>query len=411
VDARQPPRPLAVAAEMDVDFSREKVEVFNQAWGFIRDHFYDPAYHGADWADVRTRYGPQVAGARTPDEVRRILQLMVGELNASHLGASAPPAAAQVTTGRLGLRFDRAEYERTGRLRVTEVLPLGPAALARDAAPPERLREIKPGDYLLAVDGRAIDARTNLDELLGYKINRRVVVAVSSSADGANRREVVVRPVNLATEKALLYRKWVDDKRSYVERASGGRLGYAHMFDMSSASLTQLHLDLDAENHAREGVVIDIRHNNGGFVNPYAIDVLARRGYLSMTPRGATTAPARSLLGQRALEAPTVLVTNQHSLSDAEDFTEGYRALGLGKVVGEPTAGWIIFTSNVPLVDGTIFRLPFIRITGSDGKNMELNPRPVDVPVKRPVGESYTGRDSQLDAAVRELLRQVDSQR
>jgi tricorn protease len=143
-------------------------------------------------------------------------------------------------------------------------------------------------------------------------------------------------------------------------------------------------------------------------VNVYAIDVLARRSYFDMTPRGASRAPSHSILGQRALERPTVLVTNQHSLSDAEDFTEGYRALGLGKVVGEPTAGWIICTWNTRLVDGSTFRLPRMRITARDGSNMELHPRPVDVPVSRPIGEAQAGRDSQLDAAVKELLAAID---
>ena len=166
-------------------------------------------------------------------------------------------------------------------------------------------------------------------------------------------------------------------------------------------------MDLDAENQAREGVVVDVRHNNGGFVNPYAIDVFARRGYMTMTPRGGTESPARTVLGQRALEGPTVLVTDQHSLSDAEDFTEGYRTLKLGPVVGEPTAGWIIYTSNVNLIDGSSLRLPSTVIRGSDGKVMEMNPRQVDVLVERPVGESYTGKDSQLDAAVRELLKRL----
>lgn len=406
LDQRFLPRTLAVAAEMDADFSREKMEVFQQAWRYMRDNFYDPAYHGANWTAARDTYGRQVAGARTPDEMRRVLQLMVGELNASHTGASAPAGSAPINTGRLGLRFDRAEYERTGRLRVAEVLPLSPAAVARDANTPERTREIREGDYLLAVDGRNIDASTNLDELLNYKIGRRVVVAIASKADGTDRREVALRPVNLATEKGLRYRNWVDERRAYVARVSNNRLGYVHMFDMSSASLAQLYLDLDAENHAREGVVIDIRNNNGGFVNVYAIDVLARRSYLSMTPRGFMTAPARTYLGQRSLELPTVLVTNQHSLSDAEDFAEGYRTLGLGKIVGEPTAGWIIYTWNIALIDGTVLRIPRVRVASSDGQNMELNPRPVDVPVKRPVGESYAARDSQLDAAVRVLLGQ-----
>jgi Tol biopolymer transport system component/C-terminal processing protease CtpA/Prc len=404
LDQRQQPRALSVAAEMDVDFAREKLEVFEQGWEYMRDNFYDPKYHGADWQALRAEVLPYVAGARTPDEVRRLMRLMVGELDASHLGVSGPFGSALTNTGRLGLDFDRAEYERTGRLRVSEVVPLGPAALARDAAAPDRTRPLKAGDYLLAVDGRQVDARTNLDELLNYKTGRRVTLTVASSADGAGRREADVRPVNTATEKGLRYRKWVEEKRAYVERASGGRLGYVHMYDMGSASLAQLYVDLDAENQAKEGVVVDVRHNDGGFVNVYAIDVLARRSYLRMTPRGFATAPARTVLGQRALELPTVLVTDQYSLSDAEDFAEGYRSLRLGKVVGEPTSGWIIYTSNVSLIDGTVIRLPFIRVDTAEGVNMERNPRPVDVPVERPIGESYTERDSQLDAAVRELL-------
>jgi C-terminal processing protease CtpA/Prc len=179
------------------------------------------------------------------------------------------------------------------------------------------------------------------------------------------------------------------------------------MFDMSEGALTQLYLDLDTENQTRDGVVIDVRNNNGGFVNMYALDVFTRQNYLTMTVRGAPSAPGRSQLGQRALGLPTILVTNQHSLSDAEDFTEGYRALKLGKVVGEPTAGWIIYTSNVPLIDGTVVRLPSTRVEDSSGKVMEQRPRQVDVPVKRQVGESYTDRDAQLDTAVRELLGQL----
>jgi tricorn protease len=396
VDTRAP-KPVAVTAEMDVDFSQEKIEVFNQAWASLRDVFYDPNFHGVDWQAVRTEYAPRIAGARTPDEMRRLLSLMVGELNASHLGVSAPFSANQAQTGKLGLRFDRGEYERSGRMRVTEVIPLGPAALAG----------IKSGEYLLAIDGIQIGARVNLDELLAFKINRRVSLTVAASTDAATKREIAVRPVNTGTEKGLLYRQWVEQNREYVAKISGGRLGYVHMFDMGSGSLSQLFVDLDTENHSREGVVVDVRNNNGGFVNAYAIDVFARRGYMIMTRRGFPPSPARSQLGQRALEAPTILVTNQHSLSDAEDFTEGYRSLKLGKVVGEPTAGWIIYTSNTTLIDGTSLRLPFIRITSSDGKLMELAPRPVDVAIVRPIGESYTGRDVQLDAAVRELLKQI----
>src|SRR5205085_7701850 len=133
----------------------------------------------------------------------------------------------------------------------------------------------------------------------------------------------------------------------------------------------QLYLDLDTENHSREGVVVDVRNNNGGFVNAYAIDVLARQSYLKMADRDEPAVPARIVLGQRSLEKPTILVVNRHSLSDAEDFTEGYRSLKLGKVVGEPTAGWIIYTSDATLIDGSTLRLPSTRVTTAGGAAVE----------------------------------------
>ncbi len=398
LDKREP-RPIAVTIEINVTFAESKMELFGQVWRYLRDHFYDENFHGANWKAVHDTYEPLVAGARTTDEVRRLLSLMVGELNASHLGVTGPPnpAAPVAPVGRLGLRFDRAEQESTGAFRISEIIPLSPVAIAGTVAP---------GDLLTTIDGVKLDARANLDELLEGRVGRRVELGFTAQG-GANPRKIIVKPVSLGTEKGLVYRQWVEANRAYVAKVSNGRLGYVHMPDMSSNSLAQLYVDLDTENQAKDGVVVDIRNNNGGFVNVYAIDVFARRGYLTMRERNGWPVPARSNLGQRALERPTILVTNQHSLSDAEDFTEGYRTLKLGKVVGEPTAGWIIFTWNTTLFDGTTLRLPRQLITGADGRDMELNPRPVDVPVSRPIGESATGHDSQLDTAVRELLTQL----
>ena len=399
VESRQA-RAINVSAELDVDFSQEKMEVFRQAWTYMRDGFYDDKFHGADWNEVRSVFTPVVAGVRTSDELRRVLNLMLGELNASHSGASGGTGftGQASNNGRLGVLFDRAEYESAGRLKVASVLPLGPAAISK---------QIKAGDYLVALNDIGVGATTNVDQVLMHQVGKRVELRVSATADGANARTVVVAPISAAAERTLLYRDWIESNRAYVDKVSGGKLGYVHIRDMSEGALRQLALDLDADNRAKIGVVIDVRHNNGGFVNVYAIDVLARRGYLTMTPRGLPASPARTSLGQRSLELPTILVTNQHSLSDAEDFTEGYRTLKLGKVVGEPTSGWIIFTGSATLVDGTAIRMPGTRITSNDGKTMELNPRQVDVPVTRPIGETYTGRDSQLETAVRELLKQI----
>jgi tricorn protease len=395
------PRTLAVSAEMDVDFGREKLSIFDQAWRYLRDNFVDPGMHGVDWDAARDTYLPRILAARTTDELRRLLTLMIGELNASHTGIRIPPAETRRTTGRLALRFDARRSEAAGKLLIREVLPQGPAAVAG---------RIEAGDWLLAVDGHPVDAGTNLDELLDHTIGRQVVLTVADdpdAPDGAGSREVAVKPVDQRTEKGLTYRAWVEANRTYVERASGGRLGYVHMYDMGDASLAQLFLDLDARNMTKDGVVVDLRNNNGGYVNAYALDVLSRRGYMGMTYRGFPLAPARSLLGQRALERPTVLVVNRHTLSDGEDFTEGYRTLGLGQVVGEPTAGWIIYTADVDLLDGSQVRLPFIKITGAAGEDMEMSPRPVDIHVEQPVGEGLLGRDSQLDEAVRVLLKSL----
>jgi len=388
------PKAIAATAELDIDFAAEKQVMFDQAWRWLRDNFHDAAMNGADWNAVRARYAPRIAGAQTPAALRRLLNLMVGELDASHSGVSGPDRP-QETTGRLGLRFDRAAYEHDGTLRVTGIVPLSPAAVGG---------KIEVGDELLAIDDTPVGAGVDLARLLDHRIDRKTTLRVKGKGGARN---VDVKPIGARVETELAYAAWTADNRAYVDRVSHGRLGYVHLRDMSSQSLQNFYRDLDAQNSTRDGVVVDERNNFGGFVNAYALDVLSRRPYLRMTFRGFDAQPARSILGQRALERPSVLVTNRVTLSDGEDFSEGYRALGLGKIVGEPTAGWIIYTDNARLIDGSSVRLPFITITDNRGQPLEMHPRPVDVPVERPLGESLRSVDSELDAAVSTLLQQI----
>ena len=178
VENRKSRRLSRSRAEMDVDFAAEKMQVFQQAWSYLRDSFFDPRFNGVDWQAVRAQYAPLVAGAATRDEMRRLLSLMVGELNASHLGVNAPAAGGPVV-GKLGLRFDRREYEQNGRFKVTEVIALTPAAIGG----------VRAGDYLLAVNGTTLDARVSLEQVLSHTINRRVDLVVSADAAGTNRRD------------------------------------------------------------------------------------------------------------------------------------------------------------------------------------------------------------------------------
>jgi tricorn protease len=389
------PKSIAVSARMEIDFDAEKKVVFEEAWETLNRRFYDADFHGKNWLKLHDEWAPYVAGAKTPDELRRDINLMIGELNSSHSGINRPmgpgSGAPPVPVGNLGLRFDREAYEAGRGLVVREVIALGPAAIEGS---------IKPGDRLMSINGEAVGGK-NLDAMLEDTVGKRVVLGVETAG---KRRDAVVRPVSSGAAVGLLYRQWVESRRALVDRVSGGRIGYVHLADMSDGSLQQLYLDLDAQNEAKQGVVVDVRNNNGGYINGYALDVFTRKNYLTMTPRGMSPVPSRQSLGQRALGVPTVLVTNESSLSDAEDFTEGYRALKLGKVVGEPTAGWIIFTGSQSLIDGSSVRVPGWRVQDLRGVTMEMHPRPVDIEVERPLGETEAGTDAQLERAVKELL-------
>jgi Tol biopolymer transport system component/C-terminal processing protease CtpA/Prc len=389
------PKPLPARADLSVEFDAEKQVVFDQAWSLLDTYFYDPKYHGVDWDAARQKWQPYINGARTPAEVRRNIGLMIGELNASHSGIGHPAAVENNRVGDIGISFERTAYEANGALVVRDLVPLGPAAVTG---------KIAPGDRVVSVDGIDTTGR-NFDQLLERKIGKQVALGVQTPA--GERRAVTVQPAPDDVVTGLRYRGWVEERRALVERLSGGRLGYVHIADMGDASLDQLQIDLDAANQNKRGVVVDVRNNNGGYVHGRVLDILSRSNFLSMTQRGMSRFPARQALGQRALGLPTVVLANESTLSDGEDFMEGYRALGLGKMVGRDSAGWIIYTSNQPLIDGSVVRVPSLLIEGANGDNMELAGRKVDIEVQRPLGDTVRGDDSQLAMGVKVLLDQL----
>jgi hypothetical protein len=154
-------------------------------------------------------------------------------------------------------------------------------------------------------------------------------------------------------------------------------------------------------------VVIDVRNNNGGFVNVYAIDVFARRSYFNMTPRGFSVSPSRSVLGQRALELADDSGDQSSHAFRRRRFHRRLPQFAPGQSGRRADRRLDIYTSGVQLIDGSNLRLPYDRITANDGTLMEMHPRPVDMPVAKPIGESLKGRDSQLEAAANELLKDI----
>ncbi len=195
IETRQA-RAVAINAEMDVDFAREKIEVFRQAWRYMRDGFYDDKYHGVDWNRVRDEYAPRIAGSETPAEMRRLLNLMVGELNASHMGVAGGAGGGGrggegPAMGRLGLRFDRDAYEQTGKLKISGIVPLGPVAITR---------QVTAGEYLTSIDGTAISGSTSVDDLLAHSANRRTAAA-DFGGGGWHQPARSRRPADLAGDR------------------------------------------------------------------------------------------------------------------------------------------------------------------------------------------------------------------
>ncbi|MEP7189318.1 MAG: S41 family peptidase, partial [Roseiflexaceae bacterium] len=273
---------LHVSADVTIDFNQEKLQIFDECWRELRDRFYDPTFRGLDWSAARAQFAPLAAGAQTHSELYMIINLMVGELRASHLGAGGGYWSVQ--NGYTGLLFDPIEQATTGRLVIASIISDGPAALASDGAP------IQAGDELLAVDGVELSPAINLDQLLQRTIGRRVRLRIAAKAapeateesqssvlspqSSAAVRELAIRPISADQYDALRYRDWVYTNEAYVHRVSGGRLGYVHIREMSYRAYQQFLSDLDTETHGKEGVVLDVRFNGGGHTATFILDVL-----------------------------------------------------------------------------------------------------------------------------------------
>ena len=389
---------LDTRAEIEVNFHLEKMQAFDEAWRLIRDGFYDPQFHGCDWEQMHETFRPMIEGVQTQADFRELLNLMVGELNASHLGAMGSTENAPDSF--LGVNFDRAALERDGHFKISEIVPESPLTL------PEEPAQI--GEYLVEIDGIGLNGQVNLTEQLQRKQGKRVAVKLNDKPELEGARELTVQPIDSGQHRHLRYKGWVRWNEAYVHEESNGRLGYVHIREMSYEAYLQFIADLDTETHDREGVVLDVRFNPGGHIAPFILDVLHRRAYTQSNYRGLISTTDTNLAGNRILEQPVILITNEHSGSNAEMFSEGFRKLGLGKVVGMPTAGAVIWTWGWALLDGTIFRLPRLRVSTLEGENTEGTARPVDVEVDRPLGEAAQGIDSQLNVAVEQLLEQID---
>ncbi|HXI92697.1 MAG TPA: S41 family peptidase [Blastocatellia bacterium] len=392
-------RRVNFTARVRIDKSTEWAEMFDDAWRTMKYRFYDAAMHGKDWDGARAKYQPLVEFVGDRQELLNIVNEMIGELNASHTGAAPPPRGregAGVSTAHLGVELQADDA--AGRYKVTHVYEEGPAD--KDWV------KVSDGDYLIAINGKQVKAGDNYWEMLNHRLNRKVEVTFNNkpSEDGAWKSRI--EPVTGQAYSQLRYERWVKDRRALVDKLSNGRIGYLHIQAMNPPSLRRFEKEL-RENHNKEAVIIDERWNGGGNIEQELLAILVQREYQVWQPRG-TEATGRPFAG---FFGPKVVVQNWRSASNSEMFPAGFRALGLGKVIGTPTTGAVIGTGSYSLIDGSTVRTPGVGVFLADKNrtNMENYGVKPDIFVENSPEDNLAGRDRQIETAVQELLKEIGS--
>ena len=392
-------RRINFTAKVKIDKSAEWAEMFDDAWRTMKYRFYDPAMHGKDWDGARAKYQPLVEFVGDRQELLNIVNEMIGELNASHTGAAPPPRgreAGGVSTAQLGIELGADDA--SGRYKVTHIYEEGPAD--KDWV------KVSSGDYLIAINGKPVKAGDNYWELLNYRLNRKVEITFNNkpSEDGAWKTRI--EPVNQQAYSQLRYERWVKDRRALVDKLSAGRIGYLHIQSMNQPSLRRFEKEL-RENRNKEAIVIDERWNGGGNIEQELLAILVQREYQVWQPRG-TEPSGRPFAG---FFGPKVVVQNWRSASNSEMFPAGFRALGLGKVIGTPTMGAVIGTGSYSLIDGSTVRTPGVGVFLADKSrtNMENYGVKPDIFVENSPEDNLAGRDRQIEVAVQELLKEIGS--
>jgi len=337
-----------------------------------------------------------------------VVHLMLGELNASHLGFTLGTGTSSTTsssstwreeTAHLGLRFDPG-FEGPG-WKVRDVISKSPAS--------QKLSRIAVGEIILQVDGTEVQPDTDLSRVLNGPIERDINLRVQST-DG-KPRTVILRPISYATARGLLYDQWIKENRERVEAKSDGQLGYLHISAMDSASFNRFQEELYAAGAGKTGLVIDVRENGGGSTADHLLTALTQPRHAIAIPRGGSVPGyPQDRTVYATWEQPIVVLCNQNSYSNAEIFSHAVKLLKRGPLVGVPTAGGVISTGSVSIMDVGTLRLPFRGWYGLEsGLDMELNGAVPDHLLWPEPGELAKGIDRQLVKAVEVLKQEVST--
>lgn len=385
---------LAKNSQKGIDFEanfnyrpyEERAYIFNHVWQQVKDKFYDPKLHGVDWEGYKKTYAKFLPYINNNYDFRDMLSEMLGELNGSHTGARYYPEGATLKTAALGLFFDN-DYEGDG-LKVEEVINRGPFAV--------RNTGVKKGCIIEAIDGQKITKGSDYTSLLDGKAGKMTRVSVFDPSR-KKRFDVVVRAISRSAQADLLYRRWVDRNREMVDSLSNGTIGYVHVKAMDSESFRTVFSQLLSDSmRQKKAVIVDERHNGGGWLHDDLCTLLSGKQYAKFIAHG-------KYIGYDPWNKwvkPSCVMICEDDYSNGHGFPAVYKTLGIGKLVGAPVAGTMTAVWWERMMNGMIFGIPQVGNQAMDGtffENKELKP---DIEVYNTPADYETGNDEQLKAAV-----------
>ncbi len=401
-----PPQPAALAEAkvsldgvvVELDPREEWAQIYYEAWRRQRDFFWDPAMGSVDWKAVRDRYAALLPRLGVREELRDLIGELIGELNNSHTyvqGGDPGVKPARVATGLLGI-----DVKREGdAYKVVRIHRGDPADNVRSPLDEPGVN-VPEGSYILAVNRAPFKAGRPFHAGLEKLAGRDVVLTVNARPDMAGARDVVVK--TLESEKELRYADWVRRNRAYVAEKTGGRIGYLHLSNMGDEGMTQFNTwfypQLD-----KEGLVVDVRWNGGGFVSQMILERLRRKVLTFDRSRGGGV----NSYPYRTLNGPFVVLTNESAGSDGDIFPAAVQLEKLAPVIGMRSWGGVVgIRGDKPLVDGGLVTEPeFAWWDPRDGWTIENRGVVPDIPVQNPPQEVAKGLDTQLDRGIAEVLR------
>ncbi|MEO1007028.1 MAG: S41 family peptidase [Planctomycetota bacterium] len=399
---------MPIDATIRLDVEAEQAQKFRDAARMLGRDFYHPTMKDLDWEGLTNRYLDLARRTRTPSEFYEVANMLFGELNGSHLGiwggaqVYSPPS---IRTGYLGIDYVPVE----GGYEVVYVVPEGPAS--RDAS------TLHVGDVITAVNGTPLAPdggmpTVDLREAMAGTSGQETLLDVDCLAEDGSAYVLIV-PTSSGGESGLRYEDGVRQRRAMVEEMSGGRLGYLHIRGMNEPALRDFERDLYAAANGREGLLIDVRDNGGGWTTDILLTSLTAPRHAYTIPRGADAEDVHEDAYPRdrrliyGYNRPIAVLCNENSFSNAEIFSHAIKTTGRGKVIGEQTFGGVISTGSYRLIDGTTVRRPFRGWYLPDGTDMENNGAMPDVRVMQGPSDEAAGRDAQLGSAVRTLLEDM----